>query len=551
MTRRVARLAILVAAAAIALTPGPAAAFCGFYIDTGGGDMFADATQVVLMRDGTRTVMSMQNTYQGPLQDFALVIPVPTVLKKGDVKTLPKSLFQKVNAMGAPRLVEYWEVDPCWIPEAQSIDARSFSQHAKEDPKNYGVKIESQFDVDEYKIIILSAKDSTGLDAYLRASHYKIPEGAAPLLRPYVETGSKFFVAKVDPKKVKFENGRAVLSPLRVVYDSEELTLPIRLGLANSAGVQDLIVSILAPARYDVANYPNAFVPTNIDVKDEVRTQFGEFYAALFDRTVQQHPGAVITEYAWNARGCDPCPGPALADEDFIALGEDTFPKLPVPPPPPPRPPPPPPKPGDEPEIDMENEIEIEEGPPVREFVLTRLHARYGATGAPKDLVFRVAAPIEGGGERRYSSADKPGLDRGARSSSTNRFQARYIIRHPWTKPMACEKPRRGMWGANPDGEPHQWSRRRIALTAAVDAASAPRGKLALHELVAMDIPELAIQQGVPLVPPLPGPPPLRTRNHKGCGCRTTDAGTSLLAALLVLFAIQRRRPRARRLSES
>ena len=66
-----------------------------------------------------------------------------------------------------------------------------------------------------------------------------MPDGAEPLLRPYVEQGMKCFVAKVDPKKVKFEAGMATLSPLRFHYDSP-FTLPIRLGLANSAGTQDL-----------------------------------------------------------------------------------------------------------------------------------------------------------------------------------------------------------------------------------------------------------------------------------------------------------------------
>src|SRR5689334_23265055 len=75
--------------------------------------MFADATQVVLMREGTRTVLSMQNDYKGPLADFAMVIPVPVVLKEKDVKTLAKNVFDHTDSLGSPRLVEYWEQDPC------------------------------------------------------------------------------------------------------------------------------------------------------------------------------------------------------------------------------------------------------------------------------------------------------------------------------------------------------------------------------------------------------------------------------------------------------
>ncbi|MEQ1568867.1 MAG: protein translocase subunit SecD, partial [Myxococcota bacterium] len=90
------------------------------------------------------------------------------------------------------------------------------------------------------------------------------------------------------------------------------------------SGTQDLIVTILSPnQRYEVANYKNVTIPTNLDVKDAVRDKFGEFYAALFDRTVEKNPGAVVTEYAWSAGSCDPCPGPTLQGSDFATLGAD------------------------------------------------------------------------------------------------------------------------------------------------------------------------------------------------------------------------------------
>src|SRR5678815_2237345 len=192
------------------------------------------------MRKGTRTVLSMQNNYKGPPEAFAMVIPVPTVLHEGDVKTLPKELFAHVEQMGAPRLVEYWEQDPCAPLIDEQDRAKGVAVAMPKEEKaavmkdDLGVKIEAKFTVGEYQIVILSAKDSTGLDTWLRREKYNIPAGAEPLLRPYVENGSKFFVAKVDPKKVKFENGHVALSPLRFHYDTDEFSLPIRLGLANS-----------------------------------------------------------------------------------------------------------------------------------------------------------------------------------------------------------------------------------------------------------------------------------------------------------------------------
>src|SRR6195256_6496065 len=89
---------LAIGATALALLAPRADAFCGFYVSGSGDKMFNEATEVVLMREGTRTVLSMQNDYKGPLEDFAMVIPVPVVLKPTDVKTLPKDVFQHTDA---------------------------------------------------------------------------------------------------------------------------------------------------------------------------------------------------------------------------------------------------------------------------------------------------------------------------------------------------------------------------------------------------------------------------------------------------------------------
>src|SRR5688572_14369889 len=316
-----------------------AAAFCGFYISGADAKLFNNATQVVLMREGTRTVLSMQNSYQGPPQNFAMVVPVPVVLQKENVKTLPKEVFNRIDQLSAPRLVEYWEQDPCQVTKyrgdrgpmpAPPMAAAPGGGGAK--AADLGVTIEAKFTVGEYDILILSAKDSNGLDTWLKQESYKIPDGAEPYLRPYVQAGSKFFVAKVDVQKVKFEkqaDGKdvAMLSPLRFHYDTETFSLPVRLGLMNSQGTQDLIVHILAKGqRYEVANYPNATIPTNFDVADGAKTQFGSFYAALFDRTLEKIPKVVVTEYSWDAGSCDPCPSPPLNPGELSTLGADALP---------------------------------------------------------------------------------------------------------------------------------------------------------------------------------------------------------------------------------
>jgi hypothetical protein len=474
---------LLAVAAMLCLAPPAADAFCGFYVSGSDQQLAADATQVVLMRKGTRTVLSMQNNYKGPTTDFAMVIPVPVVLKEADVKTLPKQVFANVERMGAPRLVEYWEQDPCapLDPPKSTVARRPGAPmpDAKKGkaPDDLGVTVEAEFSVGEYKIVILSAKDSTGLDTWLRREKYAIPKDAAPLLRPYVEAGMKFFVAKVDPKKVKFEGGRADLSPLRFHYDSEQFVLPIRLGLASSTGTQDLIVSILAPGqRYETANYKNVFIPTNLDVVEDVRNRFGAFYASLFDRTLEKNPGAVVTEYAWQASTCDPCPGPTLTHNDFMTLGADVLEpqqQIATPPPTPNAP--------------------TKRAPGRRvprgwgnDFVLTRLHARYGKD-IKDDLVFKAAPPMVGGREHLQTNGK---LEEGAKSSNVNNFQGRYAIRHKWPGQIACQNPRRNVWGGPPGGGG-------IKTQSGLNLAFAPRGQVQLGKTIKGDVPEISLKNGV------------------------------------------------------
>ena len=54
------------------LLGSPAAAFCGFYVAKADTKLFNEASKVVLVRDGNRTVLTMANDYQGDPKEFAV-----------------------------------------------------------------------------------------------------------------------------------------------------------------------------------------------------------------------------------------------------------------------------------------------------------------------------------------------------------------------------------------------------------------------------------------------------------------------------------------------
>src|SRR6185436_4860919 len=90
-----------------------AEAFCGFYVSRADGKLFNKASHVVLVRDGDRTVITMANDFKGDPKEFAMVIPVPTPIQREQINVGERVLIDHLDAFTAPRLVEYFDPDPC------------------------------------------------------------------------------------------------------------------------------------------------------------------------------------------------------------------------------------------------------------------------------------------------------------------------------------------------------------------------------------------------------------------------------------------------------
>src|ERR1043166_4712719 len=164
-------------------------AFCGFYVAKGDTKLFNRASQVVIVRDQDRTVMTMANDFQGSARDFAVVIPVPTKIERGQIHVAEKALIDHLDAYSSPRLVEYFDPDPCSVPRpvmemapsAALSEAITVSK-SRDRAQSLGVTIEAKYTVGEYDILILSAKQSSGLETWLVENGYTMPKGAEDVL---------------------------------------------------------------------------------------------------------------------------------------------------------------------------------------------------------------------------------------------------------------------------------------------------------------------------------------------------------------------------------
>ena len=363
-------------------------AFCGFYVAKGDAKVFNRASQVVLVRDADRTVMTMANDFRGDPKEFAVVIPVPTLITRGQIHIADKALIDHLDAYSAPRLVEYFDDDPCRIVMYDRMPASAvggMNKAAREESraKSLGVTIEARYTVGEYDILILSAAQSNGLEIWLHENGYTIPPGASTVLGSYIKQNMKFFVAKVNLEE-KAKLGFSYLRPIQVAYESPKFMLPIRLGTVNASGPQELFVYALTrKGRVETTNYRTVKLPSDTDVPLYIREDFAPFYKALFSEQVRKEDmSTVFLEYAWDMNWCDPCAAQPLSADELKRLGVFWVSQ------------------------DRAN------GGPIDTFI-SRLHVRYDRAHFPDDLVFQET------GDRQN-------------------FQARYVMHHPFKGPVTC-----------------------------------------------------------------------------------------------------------------
>ena len=318
------------------LASGLGHAFCGNYVGQAGATLTNGASQVAIVRQGRRTSITMANDVDASVSEFAVLVPIPVVLGPDDVRVVDPKVFERLDLYSGPRLVSYTceelYPDVNRVPSV-SLGCADYAVMTKEDAlggvADTDVDVAARFITGEYEIVILDAQTSAGLFDWLDDNGYAIEPFAESMVQEYLDAGSYFFVARVNTELMAPD--QSMLSPLSFSYESDAFSLPIRLGTANSAGVQDLVAYIVTDpeaGRVGIANYEERTVEDECLMMGD---DLGQFYNDLVEDGDTGPEATWITEYGWNVSPyvamCDPCPPTEtqvpMPTADLVALGFD------------------------------------------------------------------------------------------------------------------------------------------------------------------------------------------------------------------------------------
>lgn len=564
--KRRARALGLSAAAALMLSSSAALAFPGLFVGKGDERRINHVTHVVVAKSEGDTVVSVWPDYEGPLDSFAVVLPVPSDVKLSNVETLKRDVIDRLDEITAPRFHEFWEMDPCEPGEPEQEWERDLTVKGGDSgflgtgmpdlssggklPPELLLDLKPPYKEGEYSFALVPKGRS--LSSYLSSKGLRLPASATSAVEKLESEGTAWLVASVDSSQVELAGAkRALLSPIRFAT-SGDYSVPSTLGLAHSAGKQELVLYVLHPEqRFEVANYPNAFAPTNVGVDFKVKERMGEFYGALHDALLTKNPKAFLVEYAWpTIKHCgQPCPSDPLQPKELLALGGDVFDRrlskkeL--------NPTPPPPTPEEAAQIAAadkqtqkrmkEQRVELAKRRALLErhrYVVTRLHHRYGPEQLTEAVALKPAGHVQGGlGEPKGPRGELPTT---VESAEDSRLQTRFTFLHPSKSEEQCDNPVRHRWGKAPRtyrGLRKVWTARDMDRKNRTQFAS-------LGEVITTDVPQLGLESEKAPEPQASTPPPAA---EKACDCTVVGGKSSRLgwAGLLLTagaYALRLRR---------
>ena len=529
--------------------------------------------------------MTLSVEYEGPLAPFALLLPVPSDVRASAVKTVKRGVLARVEALSAPRFHAFYEQDPCdEAPVEQGFDTHLKAQGAGflASPglppldRHYAVSNEISVPVTAsfkereseftYRDLVYANPDA--LRVSLGAAGYRIADRALALLAAALRPGARLLLAEVSLAHVELAaDNRVQLGGIRFASTQPATKLAEALGAANGHAEDVFVYVFDRSARYELTNHENARLPLAVRVEPRVAERLGAAYNGLFDAFTTRHPDAYVTEFAWPTSGCgEPCPDVPLRPDELLTLGGDVLEaqtttaseRSP--------------EPSEEPVLERERfethlgelapkeraaaarehaaerrEIERRRALTARQsYVLTRLHHRYPAGAARRDLELAPASPLAGGvaipvgarGEVAQTAAPAP----------ENRLQVRFFALEPWARGSACSSPRRFRWGKRWASE----ARAPRAVPLALDLPSQSREPRILGAGLRVALPELglaAVDPDVPAVPAKAAPSASSSTGAsktRGCALGAPPVGHAGAALLLAAFGCLAARRRSR-----
>lgn len=282
----------LIGAALSALLASPAAHACGGFFCNQAQPVVQNAERIAFGIDARGfTDAHVQIFYEGPADEFAWVVPVPS---NPDVFISSDALFNTLAVQLAPtfQLITR-EEGKC---RDGGINLKFTQEYALAASDAGGTTMENGIDVIQqgqvgpYDMVVIQADSEDELLDWLVDNGYDLPPGVEPLLAPYVAEDAHFLALKLQKDK---DTGD--IAPIGFRYEGDTPAVPIQ--LTSVAAADDMRLEAYVFASHRVV--PQSYLHVQINEAAINWWNGGQNYADVITQAANEAGGhAFATDFA-------------------------------------------------------------------------------------------------------------------------------------------------------------------------------------------------------------------------------------------------------------
>jgi hypothetical protein len=201
-------------------------------------DINEPTQKAIMVYDAGREDLILQVKYEGPVDEFGWLIPVPNLptIQEGSMKCFYE-LSQYTQKLWEP---------PVYETRSSSLGLAGAGKGEKPEPP---VKVIEVKTVGAYKIAVLSTKDAGALGKWLDTNQFYFPRNKTDVLDDYVKRQWYFVAVKINLGESFATSGKLAsgeLNPLQISFASDRCVYPLKISSINGKP-SEVQVYVLSP----------------------------------------------------------------------------------------------------------------------------------------------------------------------------------------------------------------------------------------------------------------------------------------------------------------
>ena len=208
-------------------------------------DINEPTQKAILVYDAGREDLILQVKYEGPVDEFGWLIPVPNLpqVQRGSMKC-----FYELSQYTQKHFETEWQHSQ--TKGSPTLSAAGNDAAGKPEPPVKVIEIKT---IGAYEIAVLSTKDSGALAKWLETNQFYFPTNKADVIDSYVQQHWYFVAVKINLKKSttglsttvsKLAGGE--LNPLQISFSNDKCVFPLKISSVNGKP-SEIQVYVLSP----------------------------------------------------------------------------------------------------------------------------------------------------------------------------------------------------------------------------------------------------------------------------------------------------------------